>query len=166
MNFMFQQLWLISLWAEVLNVPRVKMWWQMCHSGFTHQNSLDSTVCFLRFSLSAMEMVDHSPELWKDRVTLTHTHHNIKKGFVTHLLPLSSTLEAASHKQNHLQILYFLNSIKKRNFPALTLRSMAPSTAPNPRDCASESGEFWCPFQPGHTRNNDHAVSITLTGRL
>lgn len=29
----------------------------------THQNSLASIVCFLRLSLSAMEMVDHSLEL-------------------------------------------------------------------------------------------------------
>lgn len=35
---------------------------------FTHQNSLDSMVCFFRLSLSAMEMVDHSFELWKDQI--------------------------------------------------------------------------------------------------
>lgn len=45
----------------------------MCCSGFTHQNSLDSMVCFFRLSLSAMEMVDHSFELWKDQIILMNS---------------------------------------------------------------------------------------------
>lgn len=36
---------------------------------FTHQNSLSCTVCLIRLSLSAMEMVDHSVELQKDKIT-------------------------------------------------------------------------------------------------
>lgn len=40
------------------------------YGGLTHQNSLDSTVCFFKFSLSAIEMVDHSLDLQRHRSTL------------------------------------------------------------------------------------------------
>lgn len=47
----------------VEKMRKMWMWW-----GFTHQNSLASTVCFFKLSLSAIEMVDHSFELCKDQV--------------------------------------------------------------------------------------------------